>query len=205
MNHTILLDKFKYYGVRGITNIWFKSFLQDRCQYTNIKECSSETLLITHGAPQGSVLGPFLFVLYINNLYKVTMNFSVHHFADHTNILLINKSLKKINKHINYDLKHLCQGIRSNRLSLNGSKTKIIIFRNRFQQINKKLNFRVSGEKIYPNSSVKYLWVHLTPTRTWITDLLKLISKLNQAFGLLSTIRHYMPKPLHYYIISFYL
>ena len=191
--------------MRGITNIWFKSFLQDRCQHTNIKECSSEKLLITHGAPQGSVLEPLLFVLYINNLYKVTMNFSVHHFADHTNILLIDKSLKKINKHINYDLKHLCQGIRSNRLSLNGSKTKIIIFRNRFQQINKKLNFRVSGEKIYQNSSVKYLWVHLTPTRTWITYLLKLISKLNQAFGLLSTIRHYMPKPLHYCIISFYL
>ena len=189
--------------MRGITNIWFKSFLQDRCQYTNIKECSSEKLLITHGAPQGSVLGPLLFILYISNLYKVTMDFSVHHFVDHTNILLIDKSLKKINKDINYDLKHLCQGIRSNRLWLNGSKTKIIIFRNRFHQINKKLNFRVSGEKINPNSSVKYLWVHLTPTSTWIIYLLKFIAKLNQAFGLLFKIRHYMPKPLHYYIISF--
>ena len=107
------------------------------------------------------------------------MHYSVHHFADDTNILLIDKSLKKIYKHINHDLKHLCQWIQSNRLSLNGSKTKIIIFRNRFQQINKKLDFRVNGEKINPTSSVKYLMVHLTSTLTWNTYLLELIPKLN--------------------------
>ena len=95
--------------------------------------------MITDGAPQGSVLVPLLFLLYIKHLHKAMMHCSVHHFPDDTNILLIDKSLKKINKHINHDLKHLCQWIQSNRLSLNGSKTKIIIFRNRFQQINKKL------------------------------------------------------------------
>ena len=58
------------------------------------------------------------------------------------------QSLKKINKNINHDLKHLCQWIRHDKLSLNGGKTKIIIFRNRYQQISKKLNFRVSGEKV---------------------------------------------------------
>ena len=103
------------------------------------------------------------------------MSISVHHFADDTKILLMDKSLKKINKHINYDLKHLCQWIRCNRLSLNGSKTKIMFFRNRFQQINKNLNFRVSGEKINPTSSVKYLGVQLTPTLAWNTRLLELI------------------------------
>ena len=103
------------------------------------------------------------------------MRISVHHFADDTKILLMDKSLRKINKHINYDLKHLCQWIRSNRLSLNGSKTKIMFFRNRFQQINKNLNFRVSGEKINPTSSVKYLGVQLTPTLAWNTHLLELI------------------------------
>ena len=196
VNHTILLDKLKYYGVRGITNTWFKSFLQHRYQYTNIKECSSEKLLITHGVPQGSVLGPLLFLLYINDLHKAMMHCSVYHFADDANLLLIDKSLKRINKHINHDLKYLFQWIRSNRLSLNGGKTKIIIFRNRFQQINKKLNFRVSGEKINLTSSVKYLGVYLTPTLTWSTYLLELIPKLNRAVGLLSKIRHYTPKPL---------
>ena len=91
-------------------------------------------------------------------------------------------------------MKHLCQWIWSNRLSLNGSK--IFIFRNRYQQINKKLNFRASSEKINPTSSVKYLGVHLTPTFTWNTHLLEPIPKLNWAVGLLSKIRHYMCKPL---------
>ena len=124
------------------------------------------------------------------------MHWSVHHFAYDTNFLAIDKSLKKNNKYINHDSHHLCQWIRSNRLLLNGGKTKMIIFRNRYQQINKKLNFRVSGEKINPTSSVKYLGVHLTQTLTWNTYLLELIPNLNRAVGLLSKIRHYTPKSL---------
>ena len=89
VNHTILLEKLKYFGVRGITNNWFKSFLRDRYQYTNVKECSSEKLLITNGVPQSSVLVPLLFLLCINNLHKAMMHCSVHHFPDDTNILLV--------------------------------------------------------------------------------------------------------------------
>ena len=88
--------------MRRIKNNSFKSFLQDRYQYINVKECSSEELLITHGVPQGSAIGSLLFLLYINDLHKAMTHYSVHHFADDTHILLIDKSLKKINKHINH-------------------------------------------------------------------------------------------------------
>ena len=140
----------------GIEN---KYRYQYRYQYTNIKECSSQELYITHGVAQGPVLGPLLILLYINNLHKAMTHCSVHKSLSYRKISL------KINKHSNHDLKHLCQWIRSNRLSLNGGRTKIIIFKNRLQQI-KKLNFRLSGEKINPTSSVKGLGVHLTHTLT---------------------------------------
>ena len=117
----------------------------------------------------------------------------MHHFADYTNLLLVGKSLKKINIFVNHDLKHHCQWIRSNKLSLNGSKTEIIIFENKQQTISKHLNFRVSGQKIYPTNTVKYLGVYLSNSLTRDTHLAVLLPKLNWEVGLLAKIRHYTP------------
>ena len=196
VNHDILLDKLNYYGVKGTSNMWFKTFLKDRFQYTTLKEHSSEKLMSTHGVPQGSVLGPLLFLLFINDLHKAILHSSVHHFADDTNLLLAEKSLKRINKLVNHDLKVLCQWIRSNKLSLNAGKTEIIIFKNKNQEITKHLNFRISGQKINPTTKVKYLGVFLNDSLTWDAHLNTLIPKLNRAIGLLAKIRHYTPKYL---------
>ena len=176
--------------------MWFEMFLKERYQYTTNKEHSSEKLMSTHGVPQGSVLGPLLFLLFINDLHKAIIHSSVHHFADDTNLLLAEKSLKKINKLVNSDLKVLCQWIRSNKLSLNAGKTEIIIFKNKKQEITKRLNFRISGQKINPITSVKYLGVFLNDSLSWDTHLNNLIPKLNRAIGLLAKIRHYTPKYL---------
>lgn len=135
--------------MRGITDNCFKSFLQDWYQYSNIKESSSERLLITNDVPQVSFRGPLLFLLHINALFSVSL-FRWYKSPPYR------KNKKKINKHISHDLRHLWQWIRSNKLWLNGGKTKKIVLRNRYQQINKNLIFRVSREQINPTSSVRH-------------------------------------------------
>ena len=95
VSHPILIPKLKYYGVRVIANNWFQSFLTNRKQFTNVNDYNSTYQQITHDVPQGSVLGPLLFILFINDLHLSVMNSKVHHFADHSNLLFSSKSLKK--------------------------------------------------------------------------------------------------------------
>ena len=112
-----------------ITNEWFKSYLNHGTQKTNVNGSISEKIDIAYGAPQGSILGPLLFLVYINDLHEAVTHSLIHHFVDDTNILYCSKSLKKINKCINHDLSQIVQWLRANRISLNAYKTELIIFR----------------------------------------------------------------------------
>ena len=116
--------------------------------------------------PQGSILGPLLFLIYINDLSKAIIFSSVHHFADDINILYLSSSLKDINKKSNHDLSNLVPWLRANKILLNISKTEIVIFKSHSKQITKHRNFRLSGQKIIPTNHTKYLGItideHLT-------------------------------------------
>ena len=96
VNHDILIAKLDHYGIRGLANDWFSSYLKNRSQYVSILGYNSSTKPINHGVPQGSVLGPLLFLIYINDLHSAIKNSKVYHFADDTNLLNINASPKKM-------------------------------------------------------------------------------------------------------------
>ena len=100
VDHQILLTKLNQYGIRGDSNDWFKS-------YVSINGYESSLAVINCGASQGSVLGLLLFLLYINHLNQAIKFCKVHHFADDTNLLCHSNSIKKLNKLVNADLKHL--------------------------------------------------------------------------------------------------
>ena len=124
---SLLWAKLNHHGIRGVSNDWFKSYLPNGSQYLSINGYESSLAVINCGVPQGSVLGPLLFLLYINDLNQAIKFCKVHHFADDTNLLCHSNSIKKLNKLVNADLKHLVNWLNANsqcKISLSVKKLK---------------------------------------------------------------------------------
>ena len=119
VDHQILLAKLNHYGIRGISNDWFRSYLSNHNHYVYINGYESGIAAIDCGVPQGSVLGPLLFLLYVNDLNQAIKFCKVHHFADDTNLFCLSNSIQKLKKLVNADLKHLLNWLNANKISLN--------------------------------------------------------------------------------------
>ena len=126
VHHDILCDKIKTYGLRGNINNLLKSYLSERKQYVSINGFDSDVKNVTCGVPQGSSLGPLLFLLYINDFYLCLSQTSCGHFADDTFIIYNSKKGKTIETVINTELKEVIKWLRLNKLSLNAGKTELI-------------------------------------------------------------------------------
>jgi len=122
VDHNILLSKLQYYGFRGKASSFFKSYLSGRRQFVCVSGQESAEALVQHGVPQGSVLGPLLFLLYINDLHYAIKNSIVHHFADDTNLVCVSEDLKSLVKKTNLDLKFLWHWLNANKIPLNAAK-----------------------------------------------------------------------------------
>ena len=159
VDHNILLRKLELYGIRGIANNLFKSYLSNRNQYVYYSNSKSIFRRILIGVPQASVLGPLLFLIYINDLCNSLHYSETSLFADDTSIVYSDFSHKNIENRINSDLENLFNWLCANKISLNVTKTKILLFRNVHKAINHNLNFIINNQPIELSESVKYLGV----------------------------------------------
>ena len=194
-------------GTRGVSNDWFKSYLSNRNQYVSINGFDSGLTSINCGVSQGSVLGPLLFLLYINDLNQAIKFCKVHHFADDTNLLCL--SLLKLNKLVNTDLKHLVNWLNANKISLNLKKTEMVIFKSNLKKFEGDLKIKLCGKRLYPTESVKYLGVKIDTTLNWQYHVNDLSMKLNRANALLFKMRKYFSlkilKSIYFAIFDSYL
>ena len=193
VNHEILLKKLYHYGFRGKINDWFRSYLSERKQKVTINGFVSENKVINHGVPQGSVLGPILFLLYINDLHSCIKHSTTYHFADDTNLLNISSNYKTLTKEINKDLKSLVMWLSANKISLNNDKTEIIYFHKANNVIPSDNKIKLNGKRLLPSKKIKYLGVYLDETLSGESHCEELIKKLNRANGMLAKARYFVP------------
>ena len=136
VNHEILLEKLKFYGVKGPYLKWFKSYLSNRKQCISFGENETTTELeVVCGVPQGSILGPLLFLIYVNDLPRASQLLEPIMFADDTNLFYAHRNLETIFAVVNTELDKICEWFKANKLSLNAGKTKYLIFHTHKKQL----------------------------------------------------------------------
>src|ERR1051325_8142231 len=210
MNHSILFRKLEHYGIRGLALDWIKSYLANRKQFVSLNQISSTMKNITCGVPQGSILGPLLFTLYINDMVHCSELSYYILFADDTNIFFSCKSFSDLAVTVNKELHNLSHWFCANRLSLNIKKTSYILFGNRthLQYTN---NFRILIDNI-PIERVhetKFLRVIVDDHLNWKSHICSLSLKVARNIGVINRIKNVLPKDillmLYYALIHPYL
>ena len=189
VDHIVLISKLDYYGARGIVKNWFASYLHNRKQFVSINGFKSSLKIIKYGVPQGSVLGPLLFLIYINDLSVAVKHSTVHHFADDTNLLFVHRSLISLCKKVNHDLKGITDWLNANRISLNANKTEFVIFRSPRKKIDCEVKLKLNGKRLFPSRYIKYLGVLVDEHLSWNYHINDLVKKLNRSNSMLSRIR----------------
>jgi len=201
VDHKILLSKLSHYGIRGTALNLFKSYLSNRSQFVSINGVSSNKAIVKHGVPQGSVLGPLLFLIYINDLHTAIRYSVTHHFADDTNLINFNKSIVNLNNQMKKDLWYLWFWLNANKISLNACKTEYVLFKSPTKSHGHDFKLKIGGEKIRPSNHIKYLGVLIDSNLNFRPQINDIATKLKKANGILAKLRHVVPRDI---LVSIY-
>ena len=196
VNHSILLSKLQIYGCSSSTVQWFASYLSDRFQCTNFKGTLSDPLPVSIGVPQGSILGPLFFLLFINDLpLFLPQNSTLTMFADDTSITQSSSTIHELNARLNRDASGVFAWANLNDIALNTSKTKslLITTQQKFHRLNDhSLNVMINGKLIEQVQHAKLRGVTLDCHLTWEKHIDNICSIVNSRLSLLRRIKPFL-------------
>lgn len=191
LDHTILISKLQHYGIRGVARELFANYLNNRQQYVSFNGKESCLKPIVFGVPQGSILGPILFILYINDIIHCSPALYFILFADDTNLLASGSSCLEVMNKLNLELVKLAEWFKANKLSLNVSKTNFMIFGNKRVYI-PDVNFAVliNDSPITRVSTVKFLGLLIDEGLSWKAHADYICTKLSKNVGVINRLKY---------------
>ena len=196
VDHKILIDKLKLYGITGNTLHWFTSYLDKRYQTCKVNNVRSARKLIECGVPQGSNLGPLLFLLYVNDLPNCLDQAEPSMFADDTNISTSAGSVEKLETQLNIELDKIYRWLVANKLTLNVSKTEYMIIGSchNLGKIDKDPVIKIGSETVNRVHTSKSLGVIIDDKLKWEDQIDSISKKVSREIGAIKLIKPYVPK-----------
>jgi Reverse transcriptase (RNA-dependent DNA polymerase) len=177
----------------GVALDLFRNYLTHRKQYVFCAGISSDKKNVALGVPQGSILGPLLFILYINDIVKCSSLLSFFLFADDTTLFHSNKNLSKLVAEMNDELNHLAVWFGTNKLSLNAGKTNFIVFGNKRLSSVDDCRITLDGNLLKRVQSAKFLGVHIDEKLMWSYHIKDICAKASRGIGILSRMKNIFP------------
>ena len=191
VDHIILLKKLEHYGIRGVAHDWLKSYLADRQQFVTIDGSDSDKKSLKFGVPQGSILGPLLFIIYINDLPEISKIAKFIMYADDANIIITGKSVVEINEKFNNLSRTLLRWVDSNGLKLNLDKTNYMIFSR--QKIEIPCGLFIANRKIERKHEARFLGVIVDDKLNFSQHIRTLKSKMSRYVGVMYKLKGLVP------------